>query len=202
VSEKLFQQVNLYQPIFRRQRHIFSATTMLQCIAVAAVALMTIYGYGVWQVGLLEGQLNELRSREEAYSGQLARLDSSESDGRRREIEVAVDELNATLLAQERLIAVLREQPLGDTGGFSAELAAFARRHIPGLWLTELRIDGGTDSIRLEGRSSDPGMIPAYLLGLSAEEALIGRRFDEFEIERSEQGDEVAFRVASTVVTQ
>jgi hypothetical protein len=47
VREKIYQQVNLYQPIFKRQRHIFSALTMLQSAAVVIVALLTIYGYGL-----------------------------------------------------------------------------------------------------------------------------------------------------------
>jgi Tfp pilus assembly protein PilN len=202
VSEALFQQVNLYQPIFRRQRHIFSATTMLQGVAVVAVALMTIYAYGAWQVAMLEAQAAELMSREDAYSGQLARLDSSDGGSRRQEIDAALEDLSATLLAQQHLMAVLEEQPLGDTGGFSAALAALARRHSPGLWLTELRIRGGTGSIQVAGRTTDPGLIPAYLLSLSDEEALVGRRFDEFEIQRSDEGDEVTFRVASRKVAQ
>jgi hypothetical protein len=37
---------------------------------------------------------------------------------------------------------------------------------------------------------------------LSDEEALVGRRFDEFEIQRSDEGDEVTFRVASRKVAQ
>jgi hypothetical protein len=202
LSRKIYQQVNLYQPIFRRQRQIFSAVTMLQSAAVVVVALMTIYFYGLWQVGLLAAQVLELEGRERAYSGQLARLDPSENTSRRQEVERELERLNSTLLAQQRLIEVLREQPLGSTSGFSAELAALGRRHSSGLWLTELRIDGGADSIDLAGRTTDPGMIPAYLLRLGEEDALAGKRFDQFEIERAENGGELAFRVSSKAVTR
>jgi hypothetical protein len=100
------------------------------------------------------------------------------------------------------LIDILREQPLGSTSGFSAELAALGRRHSSGLWLTELRINGGTDSIELVGRTSDPGMIPPYLLRLGEEEALAGKRFDQFEIERTEDSSELTCRVSSKAVMQ
>jgi hypothetical protein len=202
LSRKIYQQVNLYQPIFRRQRQIFSAVTMLQSAAVVVVALMTIYFYGLWQVGLLAAQVLELEGRERAYSAQLARLDPSENTSRRQEVERELERLNSTLLAQQRLIEVLREQPLGSTSGFSAELAALGRRHSSGLWLTELRIDGSADSIDLAGRTTDPGMIPAYLLRLGEEDALAGKRFDQFEIERTEDGGELAFRVSSKAVTR
>jgi len=200
LSGKIYQEVNLYQPIFRRQRQIFSATTMLQSAAVVVVALMTIYFYGVWQVGLLEAQVLELEGREKAYSAQLARLDPTESTNRRQAVEQELEELNSTLLAQQKLIDILREQPLGSSAGFSAQMAALGRRHSPGLWLTELRINGSNDSIELIGRSTDPSMIPAYLLRLGEEEALAGKRFDRFEIERSEDSQEVAFRVSSLSV--
>lgn len=202
MTRRIYQQVNLYQPIFRRQRQIFSAVTMLQSAAVVVVALLTIYFYGIWQVGLLEAQVLELEGRERAYSARLARLDPSENTNRRQEVERELERLNSTLLAQQRLIDILREQPLGSTSGFSAELAALGRRHSSGLWLTELRINGGTDSIELVGRTSDPGMIPAYLLRLGEEEALAGKRFDQFEIERTEDSSELTFRVSSKAVMQ
>jgi len=202
VSEKIYQQINLYQPIFRRQRLVFSAVTMLQSVAVVTVALMTIYVYGAWQVGGLEAQALELEGREKAYSAQLARLDPSVNERRRAEMQRDLEALNATLLAQQRLIEVLREQPLGSAAGFSDQLAALGRRHRSGLWLTRLSINGGTSWIELVGRSTDPGLVPAYLLRLGEEEALEGQRFDEFEIERSEGGDEVSFRVSSKSVAQ
>jgi hypothetical protein len=202
LSRKIYQQVNLYQPIFRRQRQIFSAVTMLQSAAVVVVALMTIFFYGFWQVGLLEAQVLELEGRERAYSARLARLDPSENTNRRQEVERELERLNSTLLAQQRLIDVLREQPLGSTSGFSAELAALGRRHSSGLWLTELRINGGTGSIELVGRATNPAMIPAYLLRLGEEDALSGKRFDQFEIERTENSAELAFRVSSKAVTE
>jgi len=202
VSERIYQQVNLYQPIFRRQRQIFSAVTMLQSVAIVAVALMTIYFYGLWQVGLLENQALELEGRERAFSAQLARLDPSDNDRRRGDIERELERLTATLLAQQQLIEVLQEQPMGSSSGFSAQMAALGRRHSTGLWLTELRINGGTNSIELVGQSFGPSMIPAYLLRLGQEEALAGQRFDQFEIERIENSSDVAFRVSSEAVSR
>jgi hypothetical protein len=202
VSEKLYQEINLYQPIFRRQRHIFSAVTMLQSAAVVVVALLTIYGYGLWQLGGLEAAALQLEGREKAYSAQLARLDPSVSLGQRAAIERELDELNATLLAQQRLVDILRSQPLGSAAGFSAKLAALGRRHTARLWLTHIRINGITNSIELVGRSTDPAMVPAYLLHLGEEEALAGQRFDQFDITRDDDGNNVGFRVSSEAVAK
>ena len=83
MSTRVYQQINLYQPIFRRQRQIFSALTMAQAVGVFVTALLTIYGYGLWQVRGLEAEALQLEGREKAYSAQLARLDPSSSIERR-----------------------------------------------------------------------------------------------------------------------
>lgn len=193
----LYQQVNLYQPIFRKPRQIFSAVTMLQSIAVVVVALMAIYIWGLMGVLGLEAESVLLEGREKAFATQLASLDPSSSEQRRREVEAELKRLNETLVDQQKLIEVLREQPLGTTEGFSEYLAALARRHERGLWLTRIKINGSTEAIELVGRSIDPELVPQYLLRLGQEEALVGQRFDRFEITRQPGEAMVDFRVSS-----
>lgn len=200
MSAAPYQQINLYQPIFRRQRQIFSAVTMLQAAAVVAIALMTIYGYGLWQVRGLEREALQLEGREKAYSTQLARLDPESSTAQRREAEQELERLTATLLTQQRLINVLEEKPLGSTEGFSSVLAALARQRSRGLWLTDITINRVSNAIELLGESIEPGLLPAYLLLLGEEDALAGYRFDDFEIERSENTETITFRVSSHAV--
>ncbi|NNC63512.1 MAG: hypothetical protein HKN84_01895 [Gammaproteobacteria bacterium] len=200
MSAAPYQQINLYQPIFRRQRQIFAAVTMLQASGVVAIALMTIYAYGLWQVGGLEREALQLEGREKAYSTQLARLDPTSSNAQRREAEQELERLTATLLMQQRLIDVLEKKPLGSTDGFSDVLAALARQRSRGLWLTEITINRVSDAIELLGESVEPNLLPAYLLQLGDEDALTGYRFDDFEIERSDEADTVSFRVSSHAV--
>lgn len=196
-----YQQINLYQPIFRRQRQIFSAVTMLQAAGIVAIALLTIYGYGLWQVRGLEREALQLEGREKAYSTQLARLDPESSTAQRRAAEQELERLTATLLTQQRLIDVLENKPLGSTEGFSEVLAALARQRSRGLWLTDITINRVSNAIELLGESVAPGLLPAYLLQLGEEDALAGYRFDDFEIERSEDSDTIIFRVSSNAVT-
>src|SRR5262245_25038404 len=165
----MYQQINLYQPIFRKQRQIFSAATMFQALAIVAVALLAIYGYGLLRVRSLEAEVVQLEGRERALTTQLARIDPSVNQGRRDEVAGELARLNATLLDQQRLIEVLREQPLGDTAGFSPYLAALGRQRMPELWLTAIGVNGGTGAIELAGRSLDAKLVPEYMQRLSAE---------------------------------
>ena len=41
----MIQQVNLYQPMFRKQRRIFSAVAMFQSVVLVAIGLAAIYTY-------------------------------------------------------------------------------------------------------------------------------------------------------------
>jgi hypothetical protein len=193
----MYQQINLYQPIFRKQRQIFSAVTMLQAVGAVAAALLAIYGYGLVKVHALEAEVLQLEGREKALTTQLMRIDPALGANRRSELEAEVRRLNATLLDQQRLIDVLREQPLGDTKGFSGYLAALARQRTPELWLTRIGINGGTAAIELAGRSLRPELVPEYMQRLGTEPALAGQHFDKLEIALDDETRESTFRATS-----
>jgi MSHA biogenesis protein MshI len=128
---------------------------------------------------------------------QLARIDPSLSQHRREEVEAELQLLNATLLDQQRLIEVLREEPLGNAEGFSRPLAALGRPRTPEVWLTAFAINGSTSAIELSGRSTRPELVPQYLQQLGQQEVLAGVQFDRFELGSDEQTGETVFRATS-----
>lgn len=193
----MYQQINLYQPIFRKQRQIFSATAMAQALGLVVAALLAIYVYGLLGVRGVEAELVQLEGREKALTTQLMRIDPALGANRRAELEEEVRRLNATLVDQQRLIDVLREQPLGRTEGFSAFLEALARQRTAELWLTSFAINGGSGAIELVGRTLRPELVPEYMQRLGREAALSGQRFDRFEIERDAESGESTFRATS-----
>jgi Fimbrial assembly protein (PilN) len=193
----MYQQINLYQPIFRRQQQVFSAATLLQIVGVFLVALVLIYAYGLWQVWALEGEVVRLEGQQKAQTVQLAQLDPSLSSQRRRDAEQEIKRLNETLLTQQALIDVLRKHPLGTTAGFSAQLAALAHQHTNGLWLTRIAIDGASGRMELAGVGLNPSLLPQYLQSLSNEPALSGQRFETLAMERANDQARVTFRAAS-----
>jgi hypothetical protein len=193
----MYQQINLYQPIFRKQRQVFSAATLLQALGAVAAGLLVIYGYALWNVRALEAEVLYLEGRERALTMQLARIDPDIGRGQREEIDGELVRLNAKLLEQQQLVEVLRAQPLGSTEGFSGYLAALGRQRAPELWLTEIAINGGTGAIELAGRSLGPELVPEFMQRLGREPKLAGQRFDQFEIERDEDTGEAVFRATS-----
>lgn len=193
----MYQQINLYQPIFRKQRQIFSAVTLAQCIGVVALGLAALYLYGVAQVRGLEAEVVALEGRERAVTTQLARIDPTQNNQRRAEVEDELSRLTATLVEQQRLIEILRDQPLGSAEGFSAYLGALGRQRTPELWLTHFAINGSTGAMELTGRTLRPELVPEYLQRLGREDALVGQRFDKLEIAEDPEAGETEFRATS-----
>jgi hypothetical protein len=193
----MHQQINLYQPIFRKQRLMFSAVAMAQGAALVAAALLAFYGYGVYKVGRLEAEVTRLEGLEQAFTAQLGGIDPSLAASARAGVEQEIAALNATLADRQRLIDVLRDQPLGGSEGFSGYLAALARQHRPELWLTRIAVNGGTRALELAGRSVRAEAVPEYLRRLGSESALAGQRFDRLEIARDEGSGEVQFHATS-----
>ncbi len=199
MSARVYQQVNLFQPIFRRQRQVFSASVLLPSLGVFMLALGLISAYGYFQVRALELEAVRLEGRERAQSAQLASLDPGSGARRRADIESELERLTETLLEQQRLIEVLEEQPLGALTGFSDKLRALGRQRTSGLWLTRIEIDGATSGVELAGKSIRPSLVPEFLLGLGEEAALEGLLFDEFNLDRDSDAT-VDFRVASRAI--
>ena len=199
MTERPFQQVNLLQAGFRREKQLFSIASLLAILGVFVVSLAAIYSWGYWQVAGLEGEVVLLEGRERAQAAQLASLDPSSGTRRRAEIEAELARLSDKLAEQQRLIEVLEDRPLGAVSGFGDFLAALGRSRTDGLWLTRIEIDGAARGIALSGRSIAPELVPAFLLGLGEEEALAGLRFDRFRIERDDD-ESVTFGVASRAI--
>lgn len=193
----LYQQINLYQPIFRKQRQIFSVSTMARAAGIVGVALIGFYFLGLSRVAALEAEAARLEGSESALLSRLASIDPSLTMSRRIEVEAELRKLNATLRDQARLVDALSSNPLGNVEGFSPFLAALGRQRTSEVWLTEVAINGSTRALELEGRSTRPALVMDYLQRLSREPSLVGQRFDRLQIERDEATAGVKFAVKS-----
>ena len=69
------QQVNLYQPIFRKQRRVFSARAMFTAAAAVMAGLMAVHGYGVWQLSVLRTEVAGLAAQRNAAQQRLVELE-------------------------------------------------------------------------------------------------------------------------------
>jgi hypothetical protein len=194
------QQVNLHQPIFRRERKQFSAITVATTLAVVAVALTAVSVSTTRGVNRLQGEVAELTQRQTEQQEQMVKVAELHTRAvQRGDVQERVRSLTASLSERTQALQVLQSGAAGQTSGFASRIEALAHRHVDGLWIDALAMSGTHNTMSISGGSVDADIVPVYLRGLSSEAALSGTRFDDFVIERPEQGAtaQVRFRAGS-----
>jgi Flp pilus assembly protein TadB len=202
------QQINLFNPIFLKQKKYFSVVTMLQALGLILLGLALFYGYAVYQVAQLSGQADEMTRRYAAEQAKLVNLTneySRQNTGQLMENELK--QLEAQASAQATLLNLLRSGALGNTAGYSEYMRAFARQSIKGLWLTAFNIVGDGVQMSLSGAVVNPQLVPAYIQRLGKEKAMQGKTFSTLQMQQPEKdGDRlipryVEFNLRSTAET-
>ena len=183
------QQINLYQPIFRKQPKVFSALTILQTVLVVFAGLLLIYAYGRWQDAKLSHTLSELKAQRTAGLNRVQRLGEKYPPRTQSPLlEQQVQRLVAERGAKQRILAALSGKTPANTTGFSPFLVGLARQHVNGLWLTDFAIHNGGADVSLAGSALSPEQVPRYLQKLSLESAFSGKTFKTLLMTRPKTG--------------
>lgn len=181
------QQINLFQPIFRKQRKLLSFAALLQTCAIMIVALAALYGFGWWQTGSLSNDLTALKQQ---HTQRLALLEkvSRESSKHNNTDETAkeIARLEAELAAERYLVSVLGDSEFGKRGGFSIYLESFSRRVVPGMWLKRFTVFENGKHLLIEGGALSAELLPTFIQGLSEESHLSGIEFSVLQMARQE----------------
>ena len=173
------QQINLYQPIFRRQKAIFSALAMVQVLAIVAVMMGGITVYTAVRLSTLEKQLagaQKYQAQTQRNVDQLKARELAKTPSKLLESEVK--RTQAELAERRQVAALLSEGALSNTRGFSAQFEGLARHHAAGSWLTEISLREGGNWVNLRGVALAPEVVPVYLQNLLAAEAFAGSTFN------------------------
>lgn len=193
------QQINLYQPMFRKQRVVFSARTTL-ALALGFVALLL----GWWlltghQVDRLADQLADQRELEQRLSDRIARL-RDEIEGRTADplLVDSVERLRTRVNSLERSERLMRDRMPAERARVSARLVALDEAHPSGLWLTTVAFGRRGDEFEFAGRVLGASLVPAYLERIGRQEVFTGAAFRHLVLQPQE--DELpglAFRVST-----
>jgi hypothetical protein len=175
------QQINLFNPVFLKQRKHFSAKTMLQGIAMIAAGVLAVYALQLYQLGTLRAQERSMRTQAQQATQQLLKA-TGDAQGRRatRTIEDEINRAESDLKTMQELAGAVQTEVTGNTAGFSRYLAAFARQPVNGLWLTGVTVVG--DDLELRGRALRAELLPVFIRRLGREEVLRGKGFSEVSV--------------------
>lgn len=180
------QQINLYSPIFLGKKKYFSATTLLQGLALIAISMTTFYAYALYQVSALGTQAADLGKRLEVERARLAKVTAEfapqqQSNALEQEVRLA----EAQLAANQKIAAAFKGGAVGATQGFSEFMRALARQSVNGLWLTGFDVSGSESNMTISGRTLFPALVPVYLQRLNGESTIKGRQLVSLQMRQS-----------------
>jgi hypothetical protein len=181
----LSQQINLYSPLFRKQKKVFSAVAIAQAIGLVVLFIAVFYFYVAGQTSLLE--IRAVDSGRQLQSD-LARLKvsaSSESpEARAKALSERKRKLEAALAERTQALQAMESGAPGRTEGYASVLRALARVSMEGVWLTRVRFSDESGAASIAGRALRAGLVPVYLERLRSEKRLRGQEFASLEITR------------------
>lgn len=197
------QQVNLFQPIFRQPKPLFSAIALAQVWGLVVLAMLGLQAFVHWRVVGLENQQASLErdrgTAERRLNELMERMPKRKPDPGLVTRTAALEEE----LAQTRRVAeALSGGSSGNTSGLSDYLVALARQHVPGTWLTHVEVAQGGSAVGLGGRTQAPELVPEYLLKLRQEPAFQGKQFSRLEVARVDDEGAFGFSLGTSGTTK
>lgn len=182
------QQINLFSPLYLRQRKYFSALTMAQALGLIAAGCAALYGYTVFQTHSLSVLSQQADARLKSGRDQLIKLSAEMGpQGRSKLLEDEAARLEFQLKQRDALLSNLRSNAGEEAASFSPYLTALARQSTQGVWLTGVSISRGAASLTLHGRALDAERVPAYIRTLNREAVIQGRQISDLALTAREE---------------
>lgn len=183
------QQVNLFQPIFRKERKLLSFRVLWQGCATVLVVLMMMYGWGIQQTQQMKSELAQLEKRQQLFTQQLGEV-SAQLAGMKTDTapQLELANLEREMVARQKVVDALTRVRNTYTQGISTYLESFSRQMPKGVWLTGFTVQAGGEGLVIRGSSLKPELVPTFLDQLSTEKTLVGTQFSLLQIQRETSG--------------
>lgn len=189
------QQINLYHPPEEAPPPKLSFELMTKVFAGTAGVLILVYVIFFVLVVTQKSQLGNLTAYGNEIRGELnvknAELDEMSDD---TIIAREISELQGIYANKLSARKILTEQGLDNTQGFSPYLEALSRQQLDQTWFTKIIIHHGGRFIDLEGKATEPDLVPQILVELEKEKVFDGKAFQQFHVTRYDK-ETVGFNI-------
>ncbi len=195
----MMQHINLYDASLRKRESKLNARNVAYVTAFIFIALLLVSGVNGVRLYLhdsavkqAENQLQQLKQSVAELNAKLPKMTRDDS------LPAKFKKLERELEQKHVVLTVLSKRSLGNTDGFVEHLAGFARQHVEGLWLTNVRIEQGGTQLSLAGHALKPEYVPQYLKKLTNETVLQGTEFKSFLlVNEKKNANKVDFQITT-----
>jgi len=182
------QQINLFNPIFLKQKKTFSALNMLEALGLLLIGVIVFYGLAGFQTTELARQAGETARLYRQSKLQLAEVSARYAPKKAdAELDAQVASLQAQISARQALLGSLGVGALTNDTSYAEYMRALARQSLGGLWLTGFRVSNGGAQMEIVGRALQPELVPSYIRRLNQERTMKGRAFDSLSMARRQE---------------
>ncbi|MFQ5642085.1 MAG: PilN domain-containing protein [Thiogranum sp.] len=179
----MHQQINLYQPVFRKQVKVFSATTLTQIAAAVLVLLLVILAHARWTLDGMKGTTTVLQQQLDSLQGQVASLEAGYQAPDTQGLDKEIEQLQADIDQRNYLLTQFDRLATRHRSGFAGQFSVLDEQRIPGLWLEGVKVNGA-GQIELRGVTLDAKLVPAYVQQLARRPDLSTSPFETLSMTR------------------
>ena len=179
----MHQQINLYQPVFRKQHKVFSSLTLLQISAAVLLLLSVIVVHTQWTLSSMETTARDLEQQRQELASRMGILEDANRTPDTHSIDGEIEALNRSIDQRHYLLEQFDQLVIQHRDGFAAQFKALANLRLPGLWLEGVTVNGD-QRMELRGITLDPKLVPIYLQELDKHGELPGAAFETVSMTR------------------
>ena len=180
----MHQQINLFQPVFRKQRKVFSATTLAQIAAAVLVLLIAILGHVRWTLAGMGRSAEALQQQHDHIRQQIRSLEAAYQTPDTEALDSEIEQLMTDIYQRNSLLVQFDQLVIQHRSGFAGQFRALAEQHVPGLWLEGVTVNGN-GQIEIRGISLDAKLVPVYLQKLQKQQDLSATPFETVSMNRT-----------------
>ena len=179
------QQINLFNPIFLKQKKTFSALNMVEALGLLFIGVIVFYGYASYEATGLAQHADQTARQYRQSKLQLAEVSARYAPKKADAVlESEVSDLQAQVSARQALVSSLGVGALTNDTSYAEYMRALARQSLGGLWLTGFKVGNGGAQMEIIGRALQPELVPSYIRRLNQERIMQGRAFDSLIMEQ------------------
>lgn len=158
----MYQQINLYQPVFRQQRKIFSAQMLLQVLVAVTLLLLAVYAHARWTLVSLNNTVASVEKQYRQLETQLGNLELTRHSSVPGGLESELARLRHSITEKQSLLDSIGHLTLYSDSGFGDFFESLTRQTQSGLWITGIHLTREGDT-EIRGTTVDPELVPGYL---------------------------------------
>ncbi|GMQ88468.1 MAG: hypothetical protein BMS9Abin08_1716 [Gammaproteobacteria bacterium] len=179
----MYQQVNLYQPVFRKQVKVFSATTLAQITGAVLALLVIVFAHARWTLAGMENSATALQQQLEHLQSQMGALEADYRTPDTEPLDTEIEQLRADINQRHYLLTQFDRLVIQHRSGFAEQFKVLAEQRVPGLWLEGVKVSG-KGQVELRGITLDARLVPLYVQQLGKHPDLSDSSFETLSMTR------------------